>query len=74
VPSVIACFAVWRATPAFACPDCAVGRAARAELWSESFVYNLTVLLVPFAFIVAASILAERIGRPEADRNQRGTP
>ena len=51
------------AGPAGACPDCTVGREARAQLWSDGFGLNLLLALVPFLVIGAVSLWANRIGR-----------
>jgi hypothetical protein len=51
------------ARSAGACPDCAVGREARAQLWTDDFGPNLLLALIPFLFIGAVSVWANRIGR-----------
>jgi hypothetical protein len=51
--------------PAAACPDCAVGREARREVWSDGFVPNLILATTPLAIVVAVSAAANRIGRPK---------
>ena len=51
------------ARSAGACPDCAVGRQARAQLWTDDFGLNLVLALVPFLIIGAVSLWANRIGR-----------
>ena len=51
------------ARPAGACPDCAVGRRARAQLWTDDFGPNLLLALAPFLIIGAVSVWANRIGR-----------
>jgi hypothetical protein len=55
--------AAWRPGPVRACPDCSVGRAARAQLWSDDFTFNLAVTLLPFVLVIAASIWADRRGQ-----------
>ena len=51
------------ARTAGACPDCAVGRQARAQLWTDDFGLNLLLALAPFLIIGAVSVGANRIGR-----------
>ena len=51
------------ARPAGACPDCAVGRQARAQLWTDGFSQNLLLALAPFLVIGALSVGANRIGK-----------
>jgi hypothetical protein len=46
-----------------ACPDCDIGQVARAQFWSDNFASNLAVAIAPFAVVIAASLLAERMGR-----------
>ena len=45
-----------------ACPDCNIGRVARAQFWHDQFAWNLTVALSPFLVMVAICLLVERIG------------
>ena len=51
------------ASPAAACPDCAVGRQARSEVWNQDFGPNLLFALLPFLLIGVICLAAERIGR-----------
>lgn len=51
---------------ALACPDCALGRATRALVWNQNFLFNAAVSLAPFLLIAAASVWANRIGRPRS--------
>lgn len=46
-----------------ACPDCDIGQVARAQFWSDDFAIHLGAALAPFAVVVAASFLAERMDR-----------
>ena len=55
-------------TPAEACPNCAVGRQARTEVFRESFGFNLFVALLPFLMIGAICLRAEAIGRQAAGK------
>jgi hypothetical protein len=55
-----------RTTPAAACPDCAVGKQARSEVWGHDFGFNLFVALLPFVIIGAICARAEAVGRPRA--------
>ena len=45
------------------CPRCAVGQAARAQVWSDDFITHLAIAVTPFALIGAICIGAEKIGR-----------
>jgi hypothetical protein len=54
------------ARPAFACPDCAAGRQARAQVRAEGFGAGVLAALVPFLIVGAASACAERVGRAPA--------
>jgi hypothetical protein len=58
--------AVTVARPALACPSCAAGIEARAELWSRDFALHLLAALVPFLIVGLACVYAERIGRQRA--------
>jgi hypothetical protein len=49
-----------------ACPDCTLGRVARAQVWSHDFLFNAAVSLTPFLLVVAVSVWADRIGRPRS--------
>ena len=51
------------AAPSVACPDCHVGRVARRQV-ADGFAGNLLIALAPFAFVLAATALAERTGKP----------
>jgi hypothetical protein len=51
------------AATALACPDCWVGRAARTEVWSDSFALYLGLGLVPFAVSAAVCLLIETRGK-----------
>lgn len=51
------------ASLARACPDCAVGRAARSRLWHDDFWLYLTFSVLPFALIGALCIGIEVMGR-----------
>ena len=51
------------AAPAAACPNCAVGRQARNEVWSDDFGRNMVVALLPFIVIGAICVRADRVGR-----------
>lgn len=46
-----------------ACPNCALGREARALVWTEDFLFNLLLVIVPFLLIGAVSALANRVGQ-----------
>ena len=59
------------ATPAAACPNCAVGKQARSEVWNDDFGRNLFVALLPFLVIGAICVRAERIGRTRGPAVQR---
>ncbi|MDP9151180.1 MAG: hypothetical protein M3O36_14730 [Myxococcota bacterium] len=54
--------------PVAACPNCAVGRQARSEVWNDDFGKNLFVALLPFILIGAICVRAERIGRTRSNR------
>jgi len=71
------CATVAVAPAALACPDCAVGRQARTEVWNDDFAFNLFVALLPFLMIGAVCLRVEAIGRatvqPPAARSARVT-
>ena len=54
--------AILSAATARACPDCSIGRAARADVWSHDFGANLAIALAPFVVMVLVSAWAERLG------------
>lgn len=58
-------FAVFGLLPslAAACPNCAVGREAREQVFGPEFFTNLSVSLLPFALIAAVCLRMERIGK-----------
>lgn len=45
------------AVTAAACPDCPVGREARADVWNHDFAFNLLAALAPFVLIGLVSAL-----------------
>jgi hypothetical protein len=51
------------APPALACPGCAAGVAARAEVLADDFVRNLAIAVLPFVIIGAVCMRAEEVGR-----------
>jgi hypothetical protein len=53
------------AWPVRACPKCAAGRDARAQIWTDDFGINLFLALVPFLIVGAVSARANRIGKAE---------
>ncbi|HET9958418.1 MAG TPA: DUF2243 domain-containing protein [Polyangiaceae bacterium] len=58
-----------------ACPNCELGRAARASVWTEHFGANLTVALLPFlavAVIAARSESGASSGRANSGRGVGG--
>ena len=61
------------APPAFACPDCVEGRAARSQVWQDGFAQNLVVALLPFLLIGAISARAEAIGRRPTTRQRESS-
>ena len=56
------------ATPASACPSCATGEEARAEVLGDHFVRNLAMLLLPLLVVGLVSVGAERIDHPSRSR------
>jgi hypothetical protein len=42
------------------CPDCALGRSARQELWATGLSQHLALVLLPFILTAWASLLAYR--------------
>jgi hypothetical protein len=64
---LVATFAVPRSVAA--CPDCAVGRQARAAVVRDDFGKNLFVALLPFLLIGAVCLRVETIGRDD-DRDE----
>jgi hypothetical protein len=59
-----AAVAIMAAQPAYACPSCATGVQARAEVWDDEFEWNLFTALIPFLVIGAICLRAERVRRP----------
>jgi hypothetical protein len=60
---------VWmQPAQARACPDCTIGRVARNLVWHDDFAFNLLVAAAPFTLVIAASVWAERLGRPRSTR------
>ena len=57
-------------SPALACPDCAVGRAARAAVWNDGFFPQLCLVLLPLVLIGAIAAVLYRIGMPAAGRDR----
>lgn len=47
----------------WACPNCAVGRVARQQVWEEGLATNLVIALAPFVIVGMVSLWAERIGK-----------
>jgi hypothetical protein len=45
------------------CPDCAPGRQARSEVWSDDFPFYLGVAALPFLLIGGVCLGAEAVGR-----------
>jgi hypothetical protein len=45
--------------PARACPDCAIGRQARTEVWSDDFAFHVCVTVLPFLIIGCVCIALE---------------
>lgn len=60
---------VGAACPAEACPDCATGREARAQVWGDDFGVDLLLGLAPFLIIGAISAWANRIGQSHEARH-----
>jgi hypothetical protein len=60
--------ALTRATSARACPKCAEGIAARAEVWSADFGFHLFAMLLPLCIIALVAYALERLAsrRPPA--------
>jgi hypothetical protein len=58
------------APSAAACPDCALGRQMRSELWHDQFLYNFTLAALPFLLIGALCVCAEAIGRTRNAPNE----
>lgn len=49
--------------PAHACPNCAVGREARAEFFGDDFLRNLATAALPFVIIGAVCARVQRVRR-----------
>jgi hypothetical protein len=47
------------AAGAAACPNCALGREARREVWNDDFAFNLCVALLPFVLIGSICVRLE---------------
>jgi hypothetical protein len=71
-------FAAWAWTLALACltapvaracPDCDIGQVARAQFWSDNFATHLAIAVAPFAVVIAASMLAERMDKGTSSRS-----
>jgi hypothetical protein len=60
---VFALLAGWAVSPVLACPNCAVGREARSEVWDDQFARNLAYALLPFVVIGLVSLQVDAIGR-----------
>lgn len=62
----IALFATYAmsASPALGCPECRVGRVARAAVFGESFVSQLCLLVLPLLLVGALAAALYRIGMP----------
>lgn len=58
------------AAVARACPDCDIGQVARAQFWSDNFATHLAVAVAPFAVVIAASLLAERMDKGTRSRSE----
>jgi hypothetical protein len=58
------------ASSALACPDCPVGRAARAAVWNDGFFPQLCLVLLPLVLIGAIAAALYRIGMPPAGRDR----
>ncbi|HEX6241643.1 MAG TPA: hypothetical protein VFZ61_12135 [Polyangiales bacterium] len=54
--------ASWLPARALACPDCWVGREARAGLWTASSVQYVALGLLPFIVTVTLCLLIEARG------------
>jgi hypothetical protein len=50
------------ALSAASCPNCALGRAARADALADLLSGPAALAVLPFVFIAAVSIWAERLG------------
>lgn len=59
--SVLSLLCAW-ASPAFACPACAAGIAARARVLGPELWTNLTVALLPFLVVALVCLRIERRG------------
>ena len=58
--------------PAWACPRCAAGEAARLAVLTDGFARNLAITVLPFSIIAAVSALSYAVGKaPKAARRQR---
>jgi hypothetical protein len=73
VALLAACAVLARTQSAHACPNCAAGVQARAEVLNEAFESNLFVTLLPFLIIGAICFGAEQIGRPMPRISQAAT-
>lgn len=49
------------------CPNCDVGRAARALVFEDDVAFNVSVALVPFLVLGLIAWWAERMGAPRRD-------
>jgi len=49
--------------PALACPSCAPGLQARAEVWSDGFLRNLATAALPFVVVGAVCARLQKVGR-----------
>jgi hypothetical protein len=71
--TAFALFAFAIAPSAAACPDCALGRQVRSELWHDHFLYNFTLAALPFLLVGAVCVCAEAIGRTRRAPNEGHT-
>ena len=58
------------ATTAQACPDCSVGRVARAQLWNDRFMENLFIAVAPFLVMLIVAACAERLAGHRASEEE----
>ena len=66
--AVALCSAWTLPTAVLACPDCAVGRAARESVFDEHFALNLLMLLSPLVLLTGIVVLLHRVDAAQPGR------
>ena len=70
----VALIALTIAPEAAACPNCAVGKQARSEVWNGEFGFNLAVVALPFLLIGGLCLRVDSLGRRRPAPNEADAP